>query len=129
MIDWASLKSLFWHAPTEPLLFHSGFFLFIFSLFLLGYAFVSNTKNARNMYIIVFSFYFYYMTSGLFLLLLVLTISLDYLFAFLISIQKNNFLRKLFLLIGILFSLSFLMYFKYRNFFFANCNYVFGTHY
>lgn len=129
MIDWDSIKRLFWHAPAEPLLFHSGFFLFIFSLFLLGYAFVSNTKNARNIYITVFSFYFYYMTSGLFLLLLVTTISLDYLFSYLISIQKNNALRKLFLIVGILFSLSFLLYFKYRNFFFANCNFLFHTHY
>ena len=129
MIDWNSLKHLFWHAPTEPLLFHSGFFLFIFSLFLVGYALVSDKKTARNIYIIVFSFYFYYMTSGLFLLLLIATISLDYLFSYLISTSKSVFARKFFLIVGILFSLSFLLYFKYRNFFFENCNEIFKTHF
>ncbi len=129
MINWNSIKNLFWHVQSEPILFHSGFFLFIFSLFLIGYAFVARTQTPRNIFIIVFSFYFYFMTSGLFLLLLVATISLDYLFSYLISKQANEHLKKLFLVIGILFSLSFLLYFKYRNFFFANCNSILGTQY
>ncbi len=129
MINWDYIGSLFYRVPTEPLLFHSGFFLFIFSFFLIGYALVAEKKTARNIYIIIFSFYFYYITSGLFLLLLVSTISLDYLFSYLISTSKSEIARKIFLTIGILFSLSFLLYFKYRNFFFSNCNEICGTHF
>jgi alginate O-acetyltransferase complex protein AlgI len=129
MTDWTTIKDLFWHSTSEPLLFHSGLFLFLFSIFLVGYAFVSGNKNARNIFIIVFSFYFYYMTSGYFLLLLVTTISLDYFFCWLIIKQTNERKRKLLVLVGILFSLSFLLYFKYKNFFLGNCNLVLGTHY
>ncbi|CAN5814539.1 MBOAT family protein [soil metagenome] len=129
MTDWASLKNLFWHSTNEPLLFHSGLFLFLFSLFLVFYSFVSEKKNARNLFIILFSFYFYYMTSGIFIILLVTTISLDYFFSWLILKETDESKRKLLLLIGILFSLSFLLYFKYRNFFLANCNELLGTHY
>ncbi len=129
MTDWASLKNLFWHSTNEPLLFHSGFFLFLFSLFLVFYSFVSDKKNTRNILIVIFSFYFYYMTSGLFLILLVTTISLDYLFSWLIIRENNERKRKLLLIAGILFSLSFLLYFKYRNFFLGNANEIFGTNY
>lgn len=129
MTDWTTLKNLFWHSTGEPLLFHSGLFLFLFSVFLVGYAFVSGNKNARNIFIIIFSFYFYYMTSGMFLLLLVSTISLDYFFCWLIIKQTDDKKRKLLLTLGILFSLSFLLYFKYRNFFLSNCNEVLGTSY
>ena len=129
MIDWTAIKNLFCNMPSEPLLFHSGFFLFIFSIFLIGYSLVVKTKTARNIYIIIFSFYFYYMTSGFFLGLLVLTISLDYFFSYLISKQNNKLIRKLLLVFAILFSLSFLFYFKYRNFFIANYNYIAETNY
>lgn len=129
MESWGTLKNLFWHSSSAPLLFHSGLFLFLFSLFLVGYAMVAGKKTARNIFIILFSFYFYYMTSGFFLLLLVATISLDFLFSHLISTQKKEWARKLFLLIGILFSLSFLLYFKYKDFFIANYNSILGTHY
>ena len=129
MIDWTAIKNLFCNMPSEPLLFHSGFFLFIFSIFLIGYSLVVKTKTARNIYIIIFSFYFYYMTSGFFLGLLVLTISLDYFFSYLIFKQNNKLIRKLLLVFAILFSLSFLFYFKYRNFFIANYNYIAETNY
>ncbi|HTF03851.1 MAG TPA: MBOAT family O-acyltransferase, partial [Bacteroidia bacterium] len=128
-MNWGTFSDLFLHTSDEPLVFHTGFFLFIFSLFLIGYAYVSKTIHARNIYITVFSFYFYYMTSGMFLILLILTITVDYAFAQLMVRQRNEILRKALLCVGILFSLSFLFYFKYRNFFLENTNWLFGTHF
>src|SRR5437762_2884691 len=52
MIYWNSVKHLFWHNSDVPLLFHSGIFFFIFSIFLIGYALVAGTKNFRNYFII-----------------------------------------------------------------------------
>ena len=43
----------------------------------------------------------------------------------LLSIKKN----RLFLLLGVLFNLCLLGYFKYFNFFIDNCNWLFGTHF
>jgi D-alanyl-lipoteichoic acid acyltransferase DltB (MBOAT superfamily) len=52
----------------------------------------------------------------------------DYIFA--IQIHKNQgFRKKLFLLISLIYSSSFLLYFKYSNFFIENSNYFFGTHF
>ncbi len=73
------------------------------------------------------SFYFYYKTSGWFLGLLIFTISSDYFFSKFIERSKDEKARKIALTIGILLSLSFLLYFKYSNFFVENFNAVTGS--
>ncbi len=116
--------SLFWqqfvYDAERPMLFHTGFFLFLFSAFLALYALVSQRAQARMWLLTAFGFYFYYKASGLFLLLLLFTISADYLFSLLIAYApKGSGWRRLALTLGILFSLSFLLYFKYADFFLA----------
>ncbi len=119
-MNWSSLLEQFLHNPKEPLLFHTGIFLFIFSIFLIAYSQVYQQNSLRNIFIVVFGFYFYYKASGVFLLLLITTISADYLFSMLMERQSHPGLRKLLLIAGILFSLSFLLYFKYTDFFLEN---------
>lgn len=121
-MNWTGILEQFLHNPKEPLLFHTGIFLFIFSIFLVGYAQVFHNNPVRNAVIILFGFYFYYKASGWFLLLLIVTISADYLFSILMERQTDPLRRKLVLTVSILFSLSFLMYFKYTNFFLENVN-------
>ena len=116
----------FLHEEKNPLLFHTGFFLLVFSVFLIIYSFVINKPKIRSVLLISFGFYFYYKSSGVFLLLLLLTITFDYLFCILIEKQKNPNQRKFLFFASILFSLSFLLYFKYRNFFVSNYNEVSG---
>lgn len=125
-MNWSEIINQFLYNPENPLLFHQGFFLFIFALFLIAYSFLAHKNKYRQILIIVFSAYFYYKASGLFLLLLVGTISIDYIFSILIEKQKNTLKRKLLLMIGISFSLSFLLYFKYKNFFLENTSFIFG---
>jgi D-alanyl-lipoteichoic acid acyltransferase DltB (MBOAT superfamily) len=120
MINWSEIGNQFLFDEKAPLLFHQGIFLFIFSLFLIVYSFAVKQKKWQHYLIIAFSAYFYYKASGVFIGLLLLTISADYLISYLIERQKSNKKRKLILLIGILFSISFLLYFKYRNFFMEN---------
>ncbi|HEX2900986.1 MAG TPA: MBOAT family protein, partial [Bacteroidia bacterium] len=119
-MNWLELLNQFLHNEKEPLLFHTGIFLFIFSIFLIGYSFVYKGNSIRNIAVVAFGFYFYYKASGIFLLLLILTISADYLFSMLMERQRNRTARKAVLVTAILFSLSFLMYFKYTNFFIEN---------
>ena len=114
------LIQIFLYNSKEQLLFHNGFFLFIFSFFILGYAFVFHNHRFRNIFIVLFSLYFYYKASGEFVILLLFTITIDYLFSLLLSKQKSKPLKKIVLLIGVSFSLSFLSYFKFRNFFLEN---------
>ncbi len=125
-MDW---KKLFLHQPDEPLLFHTGFFLLIFSVFLILYTFLYQKRSLRDVAIILFGLYFYYKSSGAFVGLLVLCLSADYFFAKGIGYFKDKFVRKLLLTLGIIFSLSFLFYFKYKNFFLENLAAISGEDY
>lgn len=124
---WSTIAELFSFTPGNPLLFHSGFFFFFLCIFLIGYSFVADNPKARNMYIMILSFYFYYKTSGWFLGLLIFTITSDYFFSRFIEKSKDEVKRKAALVGGILLSLSFLLYFKYANFFISNVNEVTGS--
>jgi hypothetical protein len=67
--------------------------------------------------LILFSFYFYYKSSGNYLFLLLLTVGADFLFSHLIIRAKTPRIATLLTAVAILFSLSFLLYFKYLDFF------------
>ncbi|MFY7945129.1 MAG: hypothetical protein ACOVNZ_11130, partial [Crocinitomicaceae bacterium] len=129
MINWAEVGKQFLYLKDDPLLFHQGIFLLIFSIFLIIYSFAVENKKWQHILIIGFSVYFYYKASGIFLLLLLLTISADYVASYLIEIQNNERKKKLILFVSILFSLSFLMYFKYKNFFLENLSFFNGKDY
>jgi alginate O-acetyltransferase complex protein AlgI len=103
-----------------PMLFNSGLFLFLFFGFLIGYLYVYRNVQARLTYVIVFSLYFYYKSSGYFIVLFLFTIIATYYLALLIDKEQQK-QRKNWLLFGaIVFNLSFLLYFKYTNFFLSN---------
>ena len=121
--------NIFLYNSNEPLLFHTGFFLFIFSIFLVFYSFIFRKRNVRDVAIIIFGFYFYYKSSGAFLILLFTCLSVDYLFSIWLGKTKSLRKKKIILVGGILFSLSFLLYFKYRNFFMQNVSDLFGSSY
>lgn len=105
------------------------FFLFIFSLFLVFYGLVLRKDLLRSALLILFGFYIYYKASGVFLVLLIATISGDYYFAKWITNSQTKIRKKALLVTSILFSLSFLMYFKYKNFFLENINAIVGSEY
>jgi D-alanyl-lipoteichoic acid acyltransferase DltB (MBOAT superfamily) len=79
--------------------------------------------------LILFGFYFYYKASGIFLFLLLLTISADFFFARKITQESDSKKKKWWLISGIVFSLSFLLYFKYKNFFLENFGVISGQKY
>jgi D-alanyl-lipoteichoic acid acyltransferase DltB (MBOAT superfamily) len=114
------------YSTKEPWFFTEFTFLATFGIFLLGYALLFKQEWLRKVYIILFSLFFYYKSSGPFLLLFGLMIVSDYLFA--IQIEKaQGRKRKLYVWLAIGYSLSFLLYFKYVDFFIANCNNLLHT--
>jgi D-alanyl-lipoteichoic acid acyltransferase DltB (MBOAT superfamily) len=115
-------------STREPWFFTDFTFLATFGFFLLIYAVIYKRETVRKVYIILFSLFFYYKSSGLFLGLFVLMIISDFLFALLIQ-KAERIKRKIFLLLGLAYSLSFLLYFKYTNFFIENFNLYLGTHF
>src|SRR3954471_15122874 len=61
-----------------PMLFNTGFFLWLFMLFIGGFYALRNKKDPRKLYVILFSLYFYYKSSGIYFLLLVASTIIDY---------------------------------------------------
>jgi alginate O-acetyltransferase complex protein AlgI len=125
---WHNLGKLFQYDAGNPMLFNSGQFLAIFSVFILIYAFIYQTKTARTLYVVAFSFFFYYKASGWYLLILLLSILIDYFVAFLIYDSKTRLGRKLWLVASVLANVGLLCYFKYTNFFIDTINAVSGGH-
>ena len=103
----ASKEFLFFFLPLALLAFH-------------GVRQISNGKIAVNV-LILFSLIFYSWWKIEFLVLLIISVSLNYVFLRLILLNSS----KLTLTMGLLFNLSLLAYFKYRNFLMENIELLF----
>jgi D-alanyl-lipoteichoic acid acyltransferase DltB (MBOAT superfamily) len=122
------LENMFGYSTKEPWFFTEFTFLAVFGIFLVIYAALVQKNTWRKIYIISFSLFFYYKSSGPFLGLFALMIVSDYLFA--LAIENNQGIKKKILLwLSLSYSLSFLLYFKYANFFILNINSLFHTHF
>jgi len=60
---WQRVVSLLEYDPTSPLTLTTGFFLFAFLLFGVGYLAVRRRVTLRNVYVVLLSLYFYYKLS------------------------------------------------------------------
>src|SRR5664279_1935571 len=111
-IDFGKLFQEFVYHPQEPMIFSSGFFLFLFLGFIAVYSLVYKHNTAKNIYLTLFSIYFYYKSSGLYFILLLITAVVDYNLARQIARSENNRKRTLFLVISLFVNLGMLAYFK-----------------
>jgi alginate O-acetyltransferase complex protein AlgI len=115
-IDIHKLVNQFRYNPEEPLIFNSGFFLFLFLGFLTVYTLLSKTHRAKLTFVTLFSLYFYYKSSGIYFLILIGSTVVDYTLANLIY-RTPVFWKKISLLtFSLIINLGLLGYFKYTNF-------------
>lgn len=117
-IDPNKLYQQFIYHPKEPILFTSGFFLFLFTGFMFIYFLLHKHHRAKATFVTLFSLYFYYKSSGIYFLLLIISTVVDYTLASLIFHANSNFKKKIILIISLLLNLGMLAYFKYTNFFY-----------
>jgi len=104
------------------MLFSSMIFLWIFlPICLIGYYIIP--KSWRNIFLLLASLLFYAWGEPKFVFLMLLSIVVNYVFA--ILIEDHPYHRKLFLVLGVIFNLVLLGYFKYFNFMIDNVNYIF----
>ena len=101
----------------DPLLFNSGFFLFFFLVFLLGYQFLYKKKISRVIYFTIFSLYFFYKACGFYFLFIILSAVIDFNLSNWLYRAPTQRRKKLILLFSIVINLGLLFYFKYTNFF------------
>lgn len=123
----------------RPLLFTSGTFLVLFTLFLLGFIALPlgserSASSARRAtvaklaYLYAFSLFFYYKSSGWFVGLLLFMTLADFYLARLIARTPRLMVRRVCLGVSLATSLGLLGYFKYANFFSAAVGDLFGLH-
>ncbi|MBM3176497.1 MAG: MBOAT family protein [Bacteroidetes bacterium] len=117
-IDLQKLVGQFIYQPDQPMIFNSGFFLFLFTGFLFTYYLLSDTTRPKLIFVILFSFYFYYKSSGIYFLVLASCTLMDFQLAKVIQDASRPSLKKFLLLVSLSVNLSLLAYFKYTNFLF-----------
>lgn len=103
------------YIPSQPLIFTSGLFLFLFLGFAVIYNLLRNYTNVRILYVIAFSLFFYYKTSGIFFLLLVFVSLNDFIIGRAMDRVHSQLYRRMLLALSCTVNLGLLCYFKYTN--------------
>ena len=109
------------------MVFSSAAFLFLFlPLVMMLYYPVGNRRH-RNAVLLVASLFFYAYGEPSYIVIMVLMVAVIYALALLMHKQENKAKRRAYLILGVLFSLSFLIWFKYTGFLLRNICGIFGT--
>ncbi len=109
------------------MLFSSLTFIFLFLPVLLLIYYIANNKY-RNIILLIASLLFYAWGEPKYIILMIISILINYFLALLIDRFSNQtMLRKILLIISIVFNIGFLFFFKYLDFAISNINHVFGT--
>jgi D-alanyl-lipoteichoic acid acyltransferase DltB (MBOAT superfamily) len=116
-VDTGKLLEQLTYNSKDPLLFNSGFFLFFFFIFMLGYQFLYKKKLLRVVYFILFSLYFFYKACGFYFGFILLSAVVDYNLANWIYRSSLQHIKKAILVFSVIINLGLLFYFKYTNFF------------
>ena len=104
-------------------------FLFL-PIVLIGYFGLSKVKTSlfQKLFLIGASLFFYAYFNAIYLLIIIASILVNYVLAkVLLRLDEKTHLKKPALVVGILFNIGLLGYFKYYDFFISNINAVFGS--
>lgn len=117
-IDFSRLTGILLYDSSQPLLFNTGLFLFLFLGFMAVYTLLTGKRatTVRLVYLTAFSYYFYYKNAGGYCALLAVVTLVNYLAAIGIERFKSGAARWLMVSTAVVFMLGQLAYFKYTNF-------------
>ena len=118
-IDIHKLFEQFIYHPKAPMIFNSGFFVFLFMGFMVVFFILHKTHRAKITFITLFSYYFYYKSSGMYFFILLLSTVVDYTLANQIYKADSKSKKKSLLIFSLIVNLGLLFYFKYTNFFYS----------
>lgn len=99
---------------SQPLLFNTGLFLVLFTLFLCVYHLVKRRKTLKMCVVIAFSLYFYYKSSAECVFILLGTCVCDYCLGLLLGKARGNW-RRVIVALNVVVNIGLLAYFKYAN--------------
>lgn len=128
-VTWQDVVQWFTYDPQKPLLFNTGLFLGLFTVFYFIYILTRKTFHLRLVYTICFSLFFYYKSSGEYFVLLLFSSVVDYTLSYFLYRENRTIQRQVYLWFSVIVNLAFLGYFKYSNFLIENTNTLFGWNY
>ena len=111
----------------SPLIFSSGMFMCMFTVFIVIYSLLRKKSLARTLFVVAFSYYFYYKSSGIYFFLIAIVTCSDYIIGECLTLVKARLGRKLLVTLSLLIDLGLLAYFKYTNFFGQMWSEISGT--
>lgn len=115
-INVEKIFSLLKYDPTDPLIFSTSLFLFLFFGFLIFYNLLGKNKAARIFLLITFSLYFYYKAAGIYFLILIVSAVANFYVGKWIAQTYSFPIKRLFLALALILNIALLGYFKYTNF-------------
>lgn len=125
---WQRVVSLLEYDPASPLTLTTGFFLFAFLIFGVGYLAVRRRVTLRNVYVVLFSLYFYYKLSGLYVLLLLAVALSDYLIGGRVARRRERGRGTGgWVALSVTINVAILTYFKATDFFVGVINDLYGS--
>lgn len=108
------------------MVFSSAAFLFLFLPIVMMLYYPVPNRRHRNAVLLMASLFFYAYGEPMYIVIMILMVTVVYVLALRMSTQKKSASRKAYLIIGVIFSLSFLIWFKYTGFLLRNICGVFG---
>lgn len=126
-IDLQRLLQLFTYDASQPMIFSSGLFLWLFAGFMLIYFLLQRQFTLRILFVTIFSYYFYYKSSGTYFFLLAIVTLSDFFLAQRMSQEHRPMRRKLLVTLSLIVNLGLLSYFKYTHFFLGMWNSVMAS--
>ena len=125
---WQRLLEMLTFDAASPLTLTTGFFLFAFLIFGLGYVMVRHRGSLRTWYVVLFSLYFYYKLSGIYVLLLLAVALSDFLIGRRVAKARDDGRKtKWWVALSITINVAILVYFKATNFFVDCINNLYGS--
>lgn len=132
-VDIDRLADLLRYDSCQPLLFNTGLFLVLFSIFMLVYRMLRPWRTARMLFTILFSLYFYYKASGECWMILPGVAVSDYVLG--LCMQRARSLSsgravvmRLIVALNVTVNIGLLAYFKYFGLLIETVNDFFTTH-
>ena len=125
---WQRLLGMLAYNDSSPLTLTTGFFLFAFLVFCMGYMVVRHKAHLRTWYVVLFSLYFYYKLSGIYVLLLLGVALSDFLIGRRVAKRRDAGGRtKWWVVLSVTINVAILTYFKATNFFVDVVNNLYGS--
>lgn len=125
---WQRVVAMLDYDATSPLTLTTGFFLFAFLIFGVGYMLVRGRATLRTLYVVLFSLYFYYKLSGIYILLLLGVALSDFLIGRGVARRREQGRGTRGLVaLSVTINVAILVYFKATDFFVGLINDLYGS--